>query len=170
MTKNEIWKDIKGYEGIYQISTLGKIKSLLRNNLILKHSLMHGYPSVFLFKNGVSKGYRVHRLLAIAFIENKKNYPIVRHLNDIRNDFRIENLSWGTQSDNGKDCFKNGYIISEKQKKSIIKANSKLVLDIKYNIYYNSIKEVSEKFDIKYSTLSNKLNGNRRNNTQFILK
>lgn len=103
----EVWKDIEGYEGIYQVSNFGRVKSLERyiyNNLInseilLKERVLHvgrvakgRYFIVRLSKNGISKSISIHRLVAEAFIPNLLNKPQVDHINANRFDNRVENL------------------------------------------------------------------------------
>ena len=106
--KNEIWKPIPGYEGLYEVSNLGRVKSLGKNlyninentysfhaySHIMKPSTNKGYLQVNLSKNGVLKCIKVHRLVAMAYIPNPNNYPQVNHKNEIRNDNRVENLEW----------------------------------------------------------------------------
>ena len=80
----EIWKDIEGYEGKYQVSNLGNIKSLNYRGhggvkLLRQDIVYNGYKGVNLFKNGKRKHYRVHRLVAMTFIPNPKNLPMVNH-------------------------------------------------------------------------------------------
>lgn len=114
----EIWKDIDGYDGKYQVSNLGRVKSLYfmnrRANIprekILKFGYnLQGYPFVHLCYLGkTSKPLSVHRLVAKAFIPNPNNYPIVNHINGIKTDNRVENLEWCTQQYNIKQSFKNG--------------------------------------------------------------
>lgn len=103
----EIWRDISGYEGLYQISNLGRVKSFnryivknngvkeLRKGRILKSVLLStGYFCVTLCKDNYHKIYSIHRLIAETFIPNPDNLPQVDHINTIRNDNRIENLRW----------------------------------------------------------------------------
>ena len=110
--EEEIWVDICGYEGLYQVSNQGRVRSLDReiyknNNVkqfsksfILKFEKNKGYNYVHLFKNGVRKRMAVHRLVAEAFIPNPGNKPEVDHINTIRDDNRVENLHWVTPKEN----------------------------------------------------------------------
>lgn len=96
----EIWKDIEGYEGLYQVSNLGRVKSL-RRNIILKSKIeRNGYERVILSANNNTKGYSVHRLVATAFISNPNNYPIVNHKDENRANNCVNNLEWCTQKHN----------------------------------------------------------------------
>ena len=110
---NEIWKDIKGYEGYYQVSDLGRIKSLgkhikCRNDFkrfveekirkCLKKS--NGYLAISLYKEKKVKTYYVHRIVAETFIENTNNEPTVNHINEIKTDNRAKNLEWMSYSEN----------------------------------------------------------------------
>lgn len=115
---NEIWKDIDGYEGKYQISNLGRVKSLQRwsgtkfynreyilNNYVNKKN---GYVYVYLTKNNKSKNIRLHRLVAQAFIPNPNNYLYINHKDCDRTNNNVENLEWCTASYNVKYSFTNG--------------------------------------------------------------
>lgn len=96
----EIWKNIKNYEGIYQISNLGKIKN---KEKILKQYVKKGYYTIGLRKNGLRKFYQVHRLVAQAFIENKDNLPQVNHIDENKLNNNVDNLEWCTVSYN--NCY-----------------------------------------------------------------
>ena len=99
---HEIWRDIAGYEGIYQVSNMGRVKSLhwLGGRLIKPGSNKKGYLSVGLSKNNVMKNYKVHILVARAFLPNPENKPIVHHKDANRKNNRLENLEWATHYEN----------------------------------------------------------------------
>lgn len=96
----EFWKDVKGFEGVYQVSNLGRVKSV-RRNIILKNSIArNGYKRVLLCTNNIQKNYYIHRLVAMAFIPNPNNYPIVNHKDENPQNNSVGNLEWCTQKYN----------------------------------------------------------------------
>ena len=98
----EEWRDIKGYEGKYQVSNLGRVKSLkdshgnYREKILSNTPTKDGYLTVGLYKKGKSKPYKVHRLVAEAFIENTNNHPIINHKDENKQNNRVDNLEWCT--------------------------------------------------------------------------
>ena len=91
----EIWKDIKDYEGHYQVSNLSRVKSIkFGKEIILKQHIRGGYYSVVLSKNGILKIFKVHRLVAQAFIPNPNNYKEVNHKDENKQNNVISNLEW----------------------------------------------------------------------------
>lgn len=116
----EIWKNVVGFEGIYQVSNLGNVKVLendvdygnrichRRERILKQHNSSDGYPMVKLKDN---RNHNVHRLVAEAFLGVEQNME-VDHINAIRTDNRIENLRWVTHSENIKHTYEmgNGYL------------------------------------------------------------
>ena len=97
----EIWKDIAGYEGLYQISNIGMIKSLCngKERILKAGNNGLGYMFVYLCNDGKKKMYYIHRLLAEAFIPNPDNLPTVDHIDRNRTNNTVENLRWATQKE-----------------------------------------------------------------------
>lgn len=107
----EIWKDIEGYEGMYQVSNMGRVRALDRakpnsGGQIAKGHILpqsdngHGYRFVSLWKFNKGRRFYVHRLVASAFIPNPSNLPIINHKDENKSNNRYENLEWCTQKYN----------------------------------------------------------------------
>lgn len=134
--KNVVWKDIKGYEGLYKINNLGQVRSFHNYRIgkinILKPRLKRGYYTVGLRKNGKRKWIGIHRLVAQAFIPNPNNYPCVNHKDENKINNIVENLEWCTIKYN--NCY--GTRIEKIRRKT-----GKIVLQ--YDLEGNFIKEYS---------------------------
>ena len=132
LSDEEIWRDIKGYEGLYEVSNLGQIKSLDRykytkgrygimktkiKGRLLKPCLNHdGYEEIVLSKDGKSKMYRLHRIVAETFINNFDNKNQVNHKNGNKLDNKVQNLEWCNCKDNIHHALKNNLMKPAKGK------------------------------------------------------
>ena len=124
---DEIWKDIKDYEGLYQISNYGNVKSLpkerrnRRGVYIQKEKLLSltntstGYKKVELVKDGKRKGFKVHRLVAQAFIPNPDEKPQVNHIDGDKTNNYVDNLEWVTASENSIHAYNTGLNSNKKE-------------------------------------------------------
>lgn len=124
----EIWKDVKGYEGLYSVSNLGRIKSYLlfqgtgtRERIRVLSLASAGYPCLCLQKNGKQSTFLVHRLVAQAFIPNPLNLPQVNHIDSNKKNNNVDNLEWVTHQKNIDHASANNRIA-----RGIRKWNSKL--------------------------------------------
>jgi hypothetical protein len=132
----EVWKDIEGYEGLYEVSNFGSVKSLskkvvrekngfwIQPEKILKPSITKsGYCHVRLYKDFNFKVFLLHRIVAKTFIANPYNKSSVNHKNGVKNDNCFENLEWVTNSENTLHAFRNGLL---KPLKGDLNGSSKL--------------------------------------------
>lgn len=110
----EIWKDVKGYEGLYQVSNLGRVKSLKsgKEKIMVGGFTLSGYHCVTLLKNKTQKTRTTHRMVAESFIENNFSYSCVNHKNGIKGDNRVENIEWCSHKQNSNHAVKFGFIKS----------------------------------------------------------
>ncbi|GAB3013666.1 hypothetical protein GCM10027051_16200 [Niabella terrae] len=118
----ELWIDIKGYEGIYQVSTHGNVKSMgsvrvikgvkqfYPPNILKQSKTNSGYMGVSLWKDGVKRMSLVHRIVAEVFVDNPFRKSDVNHKNGIKTDNRPENLEWCTKSENIRHAIATGLI------------------------------------------------------------
>ena len=159
----EIWKDIEGYERLYQISNLGNVKSLDRYIInkngdkqyfpgkYLTQGISDNYLKVTLSKNNKQRTFRVHILVARAFIPNPENKPEVNHMDGNKQNNRVDNLEWNTRSENELHAYKNGLAKpSNKQKQAVAKYAkenySKKV--VQYSLNGEFIKEWNSMHDV----------------------
>ena len=157
---SEEWRDIKGYEGLYQVSNYGRVRSVARivtwkNNQIksyksriMKIRQKNGYCTVSLYKNFNSKDIRVHRLVGEAFIPNPDNLPFINHIDENKQNNRVENLEWCTRQYNNNYGSRNHKISVARSKNELLKRIRKEIeeLDIYYdNDYFSSNRDAMYK-------------------------
>jgi hypothetical protein len=154
----ENWKDIEGFEGIYQVSSLGNIRNY-KKQILTPVKTDDGYLRVHLRKTGVSKNLRVHRIVANHFIENPENKPEVNHINGNKTDNRVENLEWVTKSENAIHAYKHGLQNSLKnfQEKTIPLADIRKIKH-SYKVLGLSIRNLAFKFGYTRRTIKSIIN------------
>ena len=101
----EIWKDVVGYEGSYMVSNLGRVKTLhwrgsKVEKILCEKKHTDGYLFVELYKNNTRKPITIHRLVAIAFIDNPQNLPCINHKDENKKNNKVDNLEWCTRKEN----------------------------------------------------------------------
>lgn len=151
----ELWKDIKGYEGLYKISNTGKVKSLYKNRILKPRIKENDYLIVSLYKNKQDKKFYIHRLVAEAFIENKDKKQFVNHKDFNKSNNCVQNLEWVTRIENFRhyqyskkwnDTFKNRDKKLASKTLQRVKENKGKILDLyKQN---NSIEDIAKKLTL----------------------
>lgn len=96
----EIWKDVEGYEGLYQVSNFGRVKRVTTGRILKGGKDKYGYLIVNLYKNSVGSIKTIHRLVAEAFIPNPENKPQVNHVDENKTNNSLDNLEWMTAKEN----------------------------------------------------------------------
>lgn len=166
----EIWKDIAGFEGMYQISSFGNVKSMDR---ILPHKT-HGtwhikervlkphwngpkyskYLTVFLhYGHGKTKCVRVHRLVAETFIPNPYNLPQINHIDGNKENNHVSNLEWITPAKNTEHAWKTGLC------DGIVKAKQRPVINLDTGERFDSLADAERSFGKSVGAISHVLNG-----------
>lgn len=173
----EVWKEIKGYENLYEVSSYGNIRSLnAYGKGIIKYMTpllgQRGYFYIGLWKDKVRTAYKIHRLVAVNFIENELNCPCINHKNGNKLDNNVSNLEWNTYKQNTRHAYDTGLIKRGPMKQStrdlIAKNSSKKVINVITGEIFSSCKEAALKNGHVYTTLKSRLNGsNKKNETNL---
>lgn len=182
---SEIWKDIVNYEGLYQVSNLGNVRSLSfgarnirKSNKIklLKQSPTNcGYLKVQLYKNGYKMFY-VHRLVAIAFLPNPENKKQINHIDGNKQNNNVLNLEWSSASDNQKHAIRHGLRTPSPMigRKGGLHPTSRPILQFDKNGTFIkrwcSISEATEYYNFGRSDIWRCLSGNRKTAKGYIWK
>ena len=167
--QTENWKDVPNYEGYYQVSNLGRMKSFnLNKETILTKPNYNHYSTIILCKNKIRKSFRIHRLVAICFLPNPENKPQVNHIDGNKCNNTVVNLEWVTSQENQIHKINVlGYKHSDLTKQKIAKNNfnSKKVKCFQTNKIWESVKQCSIELGFNHFELLRILNNSNKNNT-----
>lgn len=175
----EIWKDIPSYEGMYQVSSFGRIRSLSRNLMyvrhcstkscevvyhlngkILKQTASNGYLCVTLNKNGRSRYKAVHKLVALMFVPNPENKPVVDHVDGNRSNNHFENLRWVTAKERNINAVVRGELVRRSHGHQSIRDID--TLEVFHDIEDIVVRYGISQADIQYSiSTQNQVDGHR---------
>ena len=174
----EVWRDVKGYEGLYQVSSDGRVKSLERTFIdkigreryvkerILKPAFNgRGYLFVNLYAGGKPKMHKVHRLVCQSFHDNPDNKPQVNHINEIKTDNRSSNLEWATARENS-----NFGTRTERSGKAQSKPVAQYAQDGELIKIWPSVRGAERKTGFSHCYISQAANGKRKQAYGFIWK
>jgi hypothetical protein len=154
----EIWKDIAGFEGLYQVSNLGNVKRLVservfEERLIGRSIDRYGYVKRVLSKDGKNNCFTEHRLVAMAFIDNPNNKATVNHKNGIKTDNRVENLEWCTNQENMKHAIETGLKDQKGIKHHKCKLTEEQVLEIRKIGFSQTRTSLSKKYGVSRTNI-----------------
>ena len=178
---NEVWKDIKGYEGLYQVSSLGRVRSLThkcsvsgrvsKGRLLKNTKYAQGYLYVHLSNDGKKLHHCIHRLVADAFIPNPNRLPQVNHKDENPLNNTIDNLEWCSRSYNINYGSRNKKV-SDKLTNGNLRSKRTAVysLDNELLCIYPSTNEASRKTGVNEGSISSNCLGKTKNTHGYIFK
>jgi len=179
--QKEIWVDVLGLEGFYQVSNFSNVRSLDRitkmnskqpfrkvKGRAIKNSLnTNGYLTFNMTKNGIKKLTSIHRLVALHFIPNPENKPCVNHINGIKTDNRIENLEWVTYAENSVHAVETGLCVAVNgEKHPRCKISNLEVVNIRKMKGIKTVSEIAKTYNVVESTIRDILNNKKRKNAE----
>lgn len=176
----EIWKEIPGYEGVYEASDFGNIRSaerLIKHNyggtarrrgVLLKHGMgYNGYYHVSLSHKNIKRTRLVHQLVAATFLQKVEGKNVINHIDGVRTNNRLTNLEWVTTSENVLHSYKIGGSGKGEKHPGAVR-----ILDTNTNIIYGSVVDASRELSVGYAALYTGIQRGLKkyNHLQFLLK
>jgi hypothetical protein len=175
----EEWKNISEYEGLYQVSSFMKVLNVKTGKILKLFKNEKGYLNVNLSKNGDIKMFRVHRLIAQAFVPNPENKPEVDHINTYRDDNRIENLRWVNEDEQHNNILTKEHIrrgethyLYGKYGKEHPQSKPVLQYDLDDNFIreWENSRQIEKELNIKRPSICNCCNGKHKTAGGYIWK
>lgn len=161
----EVWKDVKDFEGLYQVSNLGNVKRLVSERVFAERLIgrsidKYGYIKRVLSKNGKMFFFTEHRLVAIAFIDNPENKATVNHINGIKTDNRVENLEWCTNNENKQHAVRTGITNKKGVNHNLCKLTEEQVREIRQIGFSQTRTSLSKKYGVCRNNILQIIRGN----------
>ena len=158
---NERWKEIPGYEGLYEVSTCGQVRSIrdnknTYNGKILSPRIKSGYHVFTISKNSKPRTFKAARIVATTFLPNPENKATVNHKNGIKNDDRLENLEWASVSENTQHAYDMGLaraLRGEKQRSCRLKENQVVTAKRLLNLGYH-FRDIAAMYNVSPTTIA----------------
>ena len=166
----EVWKDVKNYEGLYQISNLGNVKRVSSRKRLKPYN-RKGYIRVALSKDNIAKHMDIHRLVAEAFIPNPENKPEINHIDGDKSNNKVSNLEWCTRKENMNHAKNTGlWKMTDDMKKGLDQSKRTYQYDRNYNFIqsFKSAEEASRQLHINTGNLHSCCEGKRKTAGGYI--
>ena len=168
----EIWKDIVGYEGLYQVSNLGRVKSLKygKEKILKPANIGRGYLKVNIWKNGEQNQYLVHRLVGQSFIPNPNNLPEINHRDEDKTNNRVENLEWCDRKYNNNFGTHNQRVAEKMTNGKLSKTVLQFTLEGNFVKEWKSTRDVQRNLGFDQGHISQCCTGKRKSAYKFVWK
>ena len=154
----EVWKDVKGFEGFYQVSNIGNVKRLISERVFAERLIgrtidRYGYVKRVLCKNGKMFHFTEHRLVGVTFIDNPENKSTINHINGVKTDNKVENLEWNTNLENKQHAISTGLTDLKGTKHPKCKLTEKQVLEIRKIGFSETRTYLSKKYGVSRNNI-----------------
>jgi hypothetical protein len=164
----EVWKDVKDFEGLYQVSNLGNVKRLkskrvLSERLIGRSLDRYGYVKRTLSKDGKNYYFTEHRLVGVTFIDNTENKSTINHINGVKTDNKVENLEWNTNLENKQHAISTGLTDLKGIKHPRCKLTEEQVFEIRKIGFSQTRMSLSKKYGVSRNSILRIIKGKNWN-------
>lgn len=149
----ETWKDVPGYEGLYQVSDLGRVKGVKRGKVLSPYTMKNGYLYVTLSKKSKEKCLPVHRLVAAAFVPNPEGKSEVNHIDANKLNAKASNLEWVTPKENTAHAKRMGLFPKQTTSKKVVRSDGKV---------FESIGEAARELKVNASNVAGICHGRQK--------